>query len=44
MSPMSTELKPAVRVWTEWKKPIRIRDAGSYAPSVSVFAHSNATM
>ena len=27
--PMSTELKPAVRVCTEWKKPISTRAAGS---------------
>ena len=27
--PMSTELKPAVRVCTEWKNPISTRAAGS---------------
>ena len=44
ISPMSTELNPAVRVCTDWKNPMRMRDAGSYAPNVSGFVHSNATM
>ena len=40
MAPMSIELKPAVRVCTERKKPASTRAAGSSAPSVPGLFHS----
>ena len=42
--PMSTELNPAVRVCTDWKKPARIRPHGSSFPSVSGLLHSSTVM
>ena len=42
--PMSSELNPAVRVCTDWKKPASTRAAGSSSPSVAGLFHSSAVM
>ena len=41
--PMSIQLKPAVLVWTEWKKPSEERAAGP-APELPGFDHSTTVM